>query len=102
EPARIDTPEPAVFRIAAAGQFGSRAAGRLPIGRRGDEESMQRLEAPAAADELVSQPVEQFGMAGGITEPAQVAGRGDEAAAKMLLPDAVDDHPRREGMIGLR
>ena len=52
---------------------------------------MQRFQLPAALDELGGEPVEQLRMAGLFAEAAEVAGRAGEAAAEVVLPDAVDD-----------
>ena len=38
----------------------------------------------------------------GAAADAEVVGRGDEAAAEVMLPDPIDHHPRREGVIGAR
>ena len=40
------------------------------------------------------QPVEQLGMRRGLALLAEIAGRGDDSAAEVMLPEAVDDHPR--------
>ena len=38
--------------------------------------AMQCLESPAAVDEPLRQPIEQFGMTGRLAEMAKIAGRG--------------------------
>ena len=60
---------------------------------------MQPLERPLVLDELAGEPVEQFGMRGGRAADAEVVFGGDEPLAKMMLPDAVDDHPRGERVV---
>ena len=40
------------------------------------------------------QPFEQFRMRRGLALLAEIAGRGDNSAAQVMLPEAVDDHPR--------
>ena len=67
---------------------------RLPVGGRGDDQPVQRLEAPAAVHELAGQPVEQLGMARrprpGCRSPRRVR---DQAGAEVRLPDPVDERP---------
>ena len=72
-----------------------RPARRLAIGRRGHDQPVQPLQAPAAGHEFGGQPVEQFGMRGPVAERAEVGRRGDEPAAEVVHPDAVDQHARR-------
>ncbi len=76
--------------------------GRLPIDFGGQDQAVQGLDVPAALDELVCQPVEQFRMRRGRRLRAEVVGVFDEAAAEMSLPDAVDDHAgdERIGRVG--
>ena len=45
------------------------------------------------------QMVEQFGMRGPLAQQAEIAGRADDAAAEMVLPDAVDDHAGRQRVV---
>ena len=61
---------------------------------------MQRLEPPAGGHKLGGQPVEQLGMAGRVAHDAEIVRRGDEPLAKMELPDPVDDHARRQRVLG--
>ena len=69
----------------------------LPDGAEKDL-AVDRLDRPATADEVGGEPVEQFRMRRGAAADAEVVGRGDEAAAEVMLPDPVDHHPRREWM----
>ena len=57
---------------------------------------MHLFDAPAAFDEGVGQPVEQFGVRGAFAVDAKVGSGGDDAAPKVLLPNAIHHHPRRE------
>ena len=60
---------------------------------------MHLLDAPAAVHELHGQPVQQFGMRRGVTHLAEVVQRADDAAAKVVVPDAIDDHSRCERIV---
>ena len=62
---------------------------------------MHGLHAPAPLDELGGQPVQQFRMGRGGPQLAEVSGRGHQAPAEMVLPDAVHHYPGRQGVIGL-
>ena len=57
---------------------------------------MHRLDRPAAFDQPRSEPVEQLRVAGLLTHGAEVIGRPDDALAEMMLPEAVDEHPRQQ------
>ena len=72
---------------------------RLAKGGTGDDQPVNRLDAPAAGDELAGEPVEQLRVGGQIAHRAEIAGRGDEPAAEVAAPDPVDHHPGRQGMI---
>ena len=54
------------------------------------------FDTPAASDELPSEPIEQFRIAGALTLRAEIVGCGNDAAAEMVLPDAVDHDSRGE------
>ena len=71
------------------------APGRLdlPIGRRADDQPMNRLRAPALPDEFAGQIVQQLGMRGRRSGIAEVIGRGHDARGKMVLPPAIHRHP---------
>jgi len=53
------------------------------------------------SDEAGGEVVEQLGMSGRGRHVAQIVGRGDEAFAEMLLPEAVDEDAGREGVFGI-
>ena len=57
------------------------------------------LHGPAMLDKLHRQPVQQLRMRGSAAARSKVARRGHQAAAEMILPDAVDHHARRERII---
>src|ERR1700733_13497368 len=57
---------------------------------------MQPLERLAAVAKSARQPVEQLRMRGLLPHAAKVAGTVDDAAAKVIEPDAIDDRPPRE------
>src|SRR5262249_18212647 len=71
----------------------------LAIGRTGHDQSVQRLEAPSAVDQLRRQPVEEGRMTRLGAHPAEVAGRFDQSPPKMPLPHAVDNHPGSQWVI---
>ena len=73
---------------------------RLPKSLAGHDQPIQLLDAPAVIDEPHGQPVEQFGMRRPRAHLAKIVRRGHQPAAKMLLPDAVDDHPGGERIRG--
>src|SRR5260370_1581662 len=60
---------------------------------------MQSLERPAVGNKLTSQGIEQLGMSRRLAELAEIAGRAHDPGAKVLLPDAVDDHAGRQRMV---
>src|SRR3954462_10190119 len=61
---------------------------------------MQLLERPSRGDEATCEEVEQLGVAGPLAHCPEVAGGGDEASAEVTLPDAVDQDPGGEGIVG--
>ena len=63
---------------------------------------MDRLEPPAALDIGRRQPVEQLGMRRRRAVEPEVAGRGHDPAAEMIVPEPIDHHPRgqRIGRVG--
>ena len=85
-------------RCAAASSLAA-ALGRLAIGRRGQDQPVQRLEVPALSHEFGRQPVEQLGMAGRLAQAAEVARRARQPPPEMVLPDPVDDHPGRKRIV---
>ena len=63
---------------------------------------MKPLEGPAAAYELVGQPVEQLGMAGTFAKRPEIGGRPHDPTPEVVEPDAVDQHSRRERVLAAR
>src|SRR5215472_13761157 len=61
---------------------------------------MHGLDAPAALHKFDREPVEQLGMRGRTPRLAEIVERLDEPCPEMMLPDAVDHHPRGEWMLG--
>ena len=57
---------------------------------------------PTAGDQFGGQPIEQFLMRGVSAHRAEIVRRGHDALAEVILPQAIDDHPRRQRMIGPR
>ena len=54
---------------------------------------MQAFETPAIGHKTAS---EQIGMTRRLAKFAEIAGRGDQPAAEIVLPNAIDDDPRRQ------
>src|SRR6185503_14579940 len=54
------------------------------------DQPMQGFDAPALCDEFTGEPIKKFGMRRARAAGAEIARRGHEAPAKMMLPDAVD------------
>src|SRR5262249_31516477 len=67
--------------------------GAFEVHRARHDQFMDRLQAPTALNELPREPIEQFGMTRWLTPAAEFAGRRHDAAAKVMLPEVVDDHP---------
>src|SRR5436190_21224558 len=59
------------------------------------------LEAPAVFHELGREPIEQRWMRRGIALHAELARRADDAFTEMVMPQAIDDHARGEGIVGI-
>src|ERR1043166_6639518 len=96
--------EERVRNFQSAGPFGPRCGperprsfwlGALLIGGRAHDKPVHFLDAPTVFDEVMGQPVEQFGMSWPLPHLAEIVGRGDEALAEMPLPDAIDHHACR-------
>src|SRR4051812_10908646 len=68
------------------------------IRRTEHDETVEVLDRPTALDEASREIVEQFGMRRRRGHVAEIVGRGDEAVAKMLLPDAVHEDARSHGI----
>ena len=90
EPADRHSPEELVRRIDPPAGFRPRMSRGLPVGCRSDNQSLQLLETPAALDEPIGQPVEQFGVRRPATQAPKVARRLDNPPSKVILPNAVE------------
>ena len=60
---------------------------------------MQRLQRQPWRDELGGQPVEQFRVRRPVALQAEIVRRADDAAAEVILPDAIDHHAGRERVV---
>ncbi len=61
---------------------------------------MEAFHAPVVVAEVGGELVEEFGMGDGAAHDAEVAGGGAEAAAEVVLPEAVGDDAGGEGVVG--
>jgi len=73
----------------------------LAVGRRGDEQPQELLLVPASRDHLGGQPIKQLRMRRQLTLRTEFLACADEAGAENRLPQAVDEHARREGIRGV-
>ena len=96
EPAQGHAPEQSVLPVDGLARGVEPA--RLAIGRRQQDQPMQRLEPPAVRDIPRGQPVEQLRVRGRAAVEAEIAGRGDDPLAEVVVPEAVDHDPRRQGV----
>ncbi len=63
---------------------------------------MDGLQAPVLANQLPSQPVEQFRMRRQRPGAAEIARGCHQSLSEVVLPQAVDQNPRGERVVGLR
>ncbi len=75
-------------------------AGLLAIGVAEEDEAVDGLEAPLVFEELVGEPVEEFGVGGSVAAEAKVARCGNDAGAEVMMPEAVDDDSAGERVCG--
>ena len=94
QPAQREVTEQPVVRIELSGLLRSR--GCLAVGGGVEDQPVQLLDRPTLVDELERQIVEQLGMAGPSSGHAEVVRRGHQPLAEVVLPDAVDEHARKE------
>jgi hypothetical protein len=94
EAARGEAPEEAIFGIGGEGR-GTRAAALL-VGGAEHHLFVQGFEAPVVADEFLSEEVEEFGVGRAFALETEIAGGIDEAAAEVMVPEAVDDDAGEE------
>ena len=72
---------------------------RLPIGGRRQDQPMDVLQRPAAADQFVRQPIEQLGMRRAAAVMPEIGGRLDDAAAEMVMPEPIHHHASRQRIL---
>ena len=72
------------------------------VGLRRHDQPVHLLDAPAAVHELDRQPVEQLRMRRLLAHLAEVIERRHDAAAEMMMPDAIDDHARGQRIVRRR
>ncbi len=97
-PARLAGKPPVVH---ARFRHGGPELGGLPVGFAFHDQPRQVLHVPAALHELDRQPVEQVRMAGPGTLVAQVVEYLREAAAKIQVPQPVDEDPGGQRIVRL-
>ena len=73
----------------------------LPVDRAGDDQAVQRLERAARLEKRRASQSSSSGCDGSAAHPAEIVGCRDQAAAEMLVPDAVDDRPPGERVPGV-
>ena len=73
----------------------------MAIGGGRDDEFEELLGIPTGFAEFNSEPVEEFGVAGGGAHDTEVFSGVDEALAEDFLPEAVDGDARGEGVGGV-
>ena len=94
QPHGAAVPEEAVFGVDRGVGFVPLRA--LTVGFAGDDQAVQVFQAPSVADEVVSEPFEEFGVGWGLASGTEVADGTDEALSEVVLPDAVDDDSGEE------
>ena len=87
---------PVQFVLRIRLQLGGIMCGALAVGGTHHDLFVQRLEPPAVFDQLQRQPVEQLRMRGQLALQTEIVGRIHNAAAEMMLPQAVGHHPREQ------
>jgi hypothetical protein len=60
---------------------------------------MELLHAPAALHEFDREPIEQLGVRRLFAHLAEVVDRRDDPPAEMVMPGAIDDHSRGQGIL---
>ena len=94
QPSQARVPEESVVGINVHGLGGEfrRGVRGLSIGGGVHDQAMHRLEFPAAANELGGEKLEQFRMRRRCSREAEIARRGDDPAAEVMMPEAVHLH----------
>ena len=100
EPAHVDSPAEAVFRVDPRGG-GIMGAGHL-VRARSQDEPVHGLDRPAAIHEPPGQPIKQRGVQRPLAHPAEVVRCAHQAPAEVPAPEPIDHHPGRQGMANVR
>ncbi len=79
---------------------GGRGSARHLIRPREDQRANQPLGAPALGGELMSQIIEQFGMARRLAQHAEIIDTRHDAGAEQMVPDSVNHHPGNQRIVG--
>src|SRR5207302_9946250 len=61
--------------------------------------AVEGLDGPTGSNEARGQMIEQFGMGRRFAEGAKVTRGPHQSLAEMVLPDAIDQDPSREGVV---
>ena len=72
---------------------------REPRAVAGQDQAVKFFDRPAVVDEPGGQIIEQFGMSRLVAHHAEVAGSPHQPFAEMRLPNAIDDHARRQRVL---
>ena len=75
---------------------------RLAIRRRQHHQSLNRFDMPTIGHELRGQPIQQLRMRRVSPHRAKIVRRRHNALAEMILPQPIDNHPRRQRVIVTR
>src|SRR5208283_6163240 len=70
----------------------------LPIGGGEQNLAVQAFDAPAVLHEIIGEIIEEFLIARLVAGLAEVADGRDDALAEILVPDAIDEDARRQGI----
>ena len=100
QPANMSASQQAIVRIHLA-RLGRRCGRQLERSRERDFAN-QLFDRPCFGDESLGQVVEQFRMRRCLAQLSEVVGRGDEAAAKHVMPDTVHDHARGQRVVRMQ
>ena len=88
------TPPPSIARVALPNLRRLRMQRRLLPCLRRQDQAVQRFQPPSASQELGCQPIEQLRVSGRIGQKAKIIRRPDNCLTKMMLPNAIHQHPR--------
>ena len=94
ESARRVPPPQAILRVGF--EVGGARLVRLHVDGAGHDQLVDRFELPAVLDQLAGEIIEQLGMRRRIALDAEIVRRADDAAAHVVLPEAIDDDAGEE------